>query len=281
MSSDPLTDIIPMMRRPSDGQIITQFEYPTCETLGLLKMDFLGLRNLTVLSDAVANIESNGKEPVDLESLPFDDEKTYELLQRGDTLGVFQLDGSGMRTLLRQMKPDKFGDITAVSALYRPGPHGYGLPHQLCAAQERAAADHADPSRARGAARGDPRRDVRRARLPGAGHADRAEGRGIQPRRGRHPPARHGKEEEGGAGQAVRVLRGRHEGARLLRRRGRGPVGDPAPVRRLRLQQVPLGRLRRGLLLDRLSQGELSDGVHGGAADLHPGEPRSSRPVPR
>ncbi|MGO2720746.1 MAG: DNA polymerase III subunit alpha, partial [Brachybacterium tyrofermentans] len=124
MSSHPLVDIVPMMRRPSDGQIITQFEYPTLETLGLLKMDFLGLRNLTVLSDAVANMERNGKVPPDLETLPFDDEKTYELLQRGDTLGVFQLDGSGMRTLLRQMKPDQFGDITAVSALYRPGPMG-------------------------------------------------------------------------------------------------------------------------------------------------------------
>ena len=126
MSSHPLVDIVPMMRRPSDGQIITQFEYPTLETLGLLKMDFLGLRNLTVLSDAVANMERNGKTPPDLEMLPFDDEKTYELLQRGDTLGVFQLDGSGMRTLLRQMKPDQFGDITAVSALYRPGPMGMG-----------------------------------------------------------------------------------------------------------------------------------------------------------
>ena len=126
MSSEPLMDIIPMMRRPSDGQIITQFDYPTCETLGLLKMDFLGLRNLTVISDALVNIERNGKTPPDLETLGFEDPATYELMQRGDTLGVFQLDGSGMRTLLRQMKPDKFGDITAVSALYRPGPMGMG-----------------------------------------------------------------------------------------------------------------------------------------------------------
>ncbi len=124
MSSAPLIDIIPMMRRPSDGQIITQFDYPTCETLGLLKMDFLGLRNLTVISDALENIERNGKTPPDFETLGFDDPATYELLGHGDTLGVFQLDGSGMRTLLRQMKPDKFGDISAVSALYRPGPMG-------------------------------------------------------------------------------------------------------------------------------------------------------------
>ncbi|MCS6712415.1 DNA polymerase III subunit alpha [Brachybacterium sp. EF45031] len=124
MSSHPLVDIIPMMRRPSDGQIITQFEYPTCETLGLLKMDFLGLRNLTVISDALENITKNGKQAPDLEQIGFDDPATYALLSKGDTLGVFQLDGSGMRTLLRQMKPDKFGDISAVSALYRPGPMG-------------------------------------------------------------------------------------------------------------------------------------------------------------
>ncbi|MGQ4569884.1 DNA polymerase III subunit alpha [Dermabacteraceae bacterium P9123] len=124
MSSDPLIDIIPMMRRASDGQIITQFDYPTCETLGLLKMDFLGLRNLTVISDALENIKANGKEAPDLETLGTDDRATYELLGRGDTLGVFQLDGSGMRTLLRQMKPDNFEDISAVGALYRPGPMG-------------------------------------------------------------------------------------------------------------------------------------------------------------
>src|SRR5690606_40154680 len=91
---------------------------------GLVKMDFLGLRNLTVLDDAVKNIEINGKEPVVLEELPLDDPATYALLSRGDTLGEFQLDGGGMRTLLRQMRPDNFEDISAVGALYRPGPMG-------------------------------------------------------------------------------------------------------------------------------------------------------------
>ncbi|MEE6274070.1 DNA polymerase III subunit alpha [Georgenia sp. MJ206] len=124
MSSVPLQDVIPVMRRPQDGAIITQFDYPTCESLGLLKMDFLGLRNLTVLDDALVNIVVNGKEPVDLERLTLDDPATYELLGRGDTLGVFQLDGSGMRTLLRLMRPDNFEDISAVGALYRPGPMG-------------------------------------------------------------------------------------------------------------------------------------------------------------
>ncbi|HNI71525.1 MAG TPA: DNA polymerase III subunit alpha, partial [Marmoricola sp.] len=124
LDSEPLMDVIPLMRRPADGAIITQFDYPTCERLGLIKMDFLGLRNLTVLDDALINIANNRGEQVVLEDLELTDESTYELLQRGDTLGVFQLDGGPMRALLRSMRPDNFEDISAVGALYRPGPMG-------------------------------------------------------------------------------------------------------------------------------------------------------------
>ncbi|WP_110589329.1 DNA polymerase III subunit alpha [Microbacterium suaedae] len=124
MSSDPLIDIIPIMRRDQDGQIVTQFDYPACESLGLIKMDFLGLRNLTIISDALDNVRTNRGEEIDLETLALDDRKAYELLARGDTLGVFQLDGGPMRSLLRLMKPDNFEDISAVIALYRPGPMG-------------------------------------------------------------------------------------------------------------------------------------------------------------
>ncbi|WP_166503516.1 DNA polymerase III subunit alpha [Modestobacter italicus] len=122
----PLIDSIPIMRREADGAIITQFDYPTCETLGLLKMDFLGLRNLTVIDDALRNIVINGKEPVDLDEISKDltDPATYALLARGETLGVFQFDGGPMRSLLRLMRPDNFEDISAVGALYRPGPMG-------------------------------------------------------------------------------------------------------------------------------------------------------------
>ena len=127
MSSEPLIDIIPIMRREQDGAIITQFDYPTCEALGLIKMDFLGLRNLTVLDDAVANITLNRGFDLVLEDLALDDPATYALLGRGDTLGVFQLDGGPMRQLLRSLRPDAFGDISAVLALYRPGPDGGGL----------------------------------------------------------------------------------------------------------------------------------------------------------
>jgi DNA polymerase-3 subunit alpha len=124
MSSEPLIDVIPLLKRPADGAMITQFDYPTCEALGLIKMDFLGLRNLTVLDDAVKNIAINRNETVVLEELELTDPATYDLLARGDTLGVFQLDGGPMRALLRSMKPDQFEDISAVGALYRPGPMG-------------------------------------------------------------------------------------------------------------------------------------------------------------
>ncbi|HPT94959.1 MAG TPA: DNA polymerase III subunit alpha [Microbacteriaceae bacterium] len=124
MSSEPLIDIIPIMKREQDGQIVTQFDYPACESLGLIKMDFLGLRNLTIIDDALDNIAANRGEKLVLEDLTLDDEASYDLLSRGDTLGVFQLDGGPMRGLLRLMKPDNFEDISAVIALYRPGPMG-------------------------------------------------------------------------------------------------------------------------------------------------------------
>ncbi|MFJ5700279.1 DNA polymerase III subunit alpha [Arthrobacter sp. NPDC093139] len=124
MSSDPIIDVIPIMRRFQDGQVITQFDYPTSEGLGLIKMDFLGLRNLTIISDALENIKMNRGIELDLETLALDDTASYELLARGDTLGVFQLDGGPMRSLLKLMKPDNFEDISAVLALYRPGPMG-------------------------------------------------------------------------------------------------------------------------------------------------------------
>ena len=122
MSSEPLLDHIPVWKREADGAVITQFDYPSCEDIGLLKMDFLGLRNLTVIDDAIRGIRENRSIDIDLDTLGLDDKPTYELLARGDTLGVFQLDGGPMRALLRAMRTDKFGDISAVIALYRPGP---------------------------------------------------------------------------------------------------------------------------------------------------------------
>ncbi|MET7932225.1 DNA polymerase III subunit alpha [Streptomyces sp. NPDC005322] len=124
MSSETVTDHVPVFSPKNDGQVVTQWDYPTCESLGLLKMDFLGLRNLTIMDDAVKMVKANKGVDLKLLDLSLDDPKTFELLCRGDTLGVFQFDGGPMRSLLRMMKPDNFEDISAVSALYRPGPMG-------------------------------------------------------------------------------------------------------------------------------------------------------------
>ncbi|WP_433211489.1 DNA polymerase III subunit alpha [Microtetraspora malaysiensis] len=122
LSSEPLIDVIPLARPKADGPIITGFPFTQAEDMGLLKMDFLGLRNLTVIGDAIANVRANKGVDIDILDVPLDDATTYELLARGDTLGVFQLDGGGMRVLLKLMQPTTFTDIAAVNALYRPGP---------------------------------------------------------------------------------------------------------------------------------------------------------------
>jgi DNA polymerase-3 subunit alpha len=129
MSSKPLADSIPLMMRKADGVMITQFDYPTCEDLGLIKMDFLGIRNLTVIDKAIKAIKRN--HGVDINTteiydsvLDTYDEKTYSLLREGKTLGVFQLDSPPIAQLLKSINPDKFGDLSATIALYRPGPMG-------------------------------------------------------------------------------------------------------------------------------------------------------------
>ncbi|MDI5962907.1 DNA polymerase III subunit alpha [Streptomyces sp. SL13] len=124
LSKTPLLDLIPMHMRAKDGVKITGFSYPQCEEMGLVKMDFLGLRNLGIMDHAVKVIKANRGIEVDMQKIPLDDPVTFQMLARGDTLGVFQLDGGPMRELLKLMRPDKFDDISAVSALYRPGPMG-------------------------------------------------------------------------------------------------------------------------------------------------------------
>ncbi|MFE3447891.1 DNA polymerase III subunit alpha [Nonomuraea sp. NPDC059194] len=122
LSSAPLLDLIPMHMRDKDGVIITGFDYPSCEEMGLIKMDFLGLRNLGIIDHAIKIIDQNRGVKLDTLTIPLDDATTYQLMARGDTLGVFQLDGGPMRQLLRLMEPTRFEDIAAVLALYRPGP---------------------------------------------------------------------------------------------------------------------------------------------------------------
>lgn len=121
ISDRPLVEIIPLER--GTGEILlTQYPMEILEELGLLKMDFLGLRNLTLIESVLQSIRYREGKEIDLGEIPLDDEKTFQLLQRGDTTGVFQLESAGMRDVLRQLKPTDFEDIVAVLALYRPGP---------------------------------------------------------------------------------------------------------------------------------------------------------------
>jgi DNA polymerase-3 subunit alpha len=120
----PLIELLPLARS-KDKEIITQFEMVPLEATGLMKMDFLGLKTLTVIQDAVAYVERNHGVKLDVDTLPLDDAKTYELLGRGDAVGVFQLESGGMRDLLRRMGSNKIEDLIALIALYRPGPMRY------------------------------------------------------------------------------------------------------------------------------------------------------------
>ena len=121
ISDRPLTDVVPLQRKGEGEETVTQFGMWDVEALGLLKMDFLGLRNLDVIDKAVALI-GNG---LDIQKVPTDDRKTYEMLARGDSIGVFQFESSGMREALRSVRPTEFEDLIALVALYRPGPMGY------------------------------------------------------------------------------------------------------------------------------------------------------------
>ncbi len=121
IAPEPLVNLVPLYRTSHD-EVTTQFDKDDVEQLGLLKMDFLGLRTLTVISDALASIEAAGEEPPDLERIPFDDPKVYELFAAGDTDGVFQFESSGMKDMLRKVEPRQFADLSALNALYRPGP---------------------------------------------------------------------------------------------------------------------------------------------------------------
>ncbi len=123
ISDASLTKIIPLQHPPQDKEeIITQYEMDSIAALGLLKMDFLGLKNLTIIEDALHYIYAIQKKNIDIEKIPLNDKKTYRLLQEGKTTGVFQLESNGMKTYLQQLKPTKFEDIIAIVALYRPGP---------------------------------------------------------------------------------------------------------------------------------------------------------------
>jgi DNA polymerase-3 subunit alpha len=118
----PLWEFTPIQKDPKGGKIITQYDMYTIEEAGLLKFDFLGIRNLTILSDAISLVKKHYGAVVDIELIPLDDQKTFAMLSRGETMGLFQLNGSGMTRFLKELEPSTIFDINAMVALYRPGP---------------------------------------------------------------------------------------------------------------------------------------------------------------
>ena len=130
IADKPLIEYVPLQFDKEEEKMVTQWEGKDVEAAGLLKMDILGLRNLTMLAHSIKLLEETTGETIDPYRLPLDDKKTFELLSRGETKGVFQLEGGGMRELLTRMKPDSFRDIIATLALYRPGPLEGGMVDQ-------------------------------------------------------------------------------------------------------------------------------------------------------
>jgi DNA polymerase-3 subunit alpha len=147
IAPEPLINIVPIQQKGLDAEVVTQYEMHGVEELGLLKMDFLGLRNLSIIERCLELVElSTGTRP-DIDNVPLDDEKTFELLRAADTIGVFQLEGTAMRALIRSLQPDSFNDVIALVALYRPGPMGAKM-HTLYADRKngRASIDELHPA---------------------------------------------------------------------------------------------------------------------------------------
>ena len=126
IASEPLDNLVPLQRN-NEGQIITQYSMDDIESLGLLKMDFLGLKNLTMIEKTVSLIESSTGEKINIDTLPENDNKTFDLIGRGDLEGIFQLESSGMKQVVKDFKPSSLEDISSILALYRPGPLDAGL----------------------------------------------------------------------------------------------------------------------------------------------------------
>ena len=196
----PLAELVPLYRDPRSDMPVTQFDMKYVEYAGLVKFDFLGLKTLSVLKKATQLLAKRGI-ALDLDALTWDDEGVYKLLQKGDTVGVFQLESEGMRRTLSAVRPSNFGDIIALVSLYRPGPMdnipSFGrrkngqepitYPHPLLEA--------------------DPGRDLRHLRLSGTGDAGRAGAGRLFARRRRLAAPRDGQEDRGGDGRAARPFR--------------------------------------------------------------------------
>ncbi|HAS59926.1 MAG TPA: DNA polymerase III subunit alpha, partial [Algoriphagus sp.] len=125
ITPDDITNFVPVALAKDSDMVCTQFDNSVVESAGLLKMDFLGLKTLTLIKDAIKIVKERHGLELDADTFPIDDEKTYELFQRGETVGIFQYESPGMQKYMRELKPTVFADLIAMNALYRPGPLAY------------------------------------------------------------------------------------------------------------------------------------------------------------
>ena len=282
ISRDPLTDYLPIQRKPDaggnpeDAPIVTQYEMHGVEDLGLLKMDFLGLRNLSVMERALDLIEAETGERPDIDSVDLADEPTLEMLRRAESVGVFQLEGAAMRQTLRALAPTSFDDVAALVALYRPGPMAANMHRdypELKNGRKELTYLHPDIEPILKDTYGLMlyQESVMRVAQKFAGYT---------PRGGRQPAQGVRQEDPQADRRRAREVR------RRLRHRGlRRGAGDAAlrhhrAVRRLRVQQVPLLRLRARGVPDGLAQGALPGRVHVGAAHVGEGQQGQDGGVP-
>ena len=251
-----ITEYAPLYKGARD-EIVTQWSMKEIERVGLLKMDFLGLSTLTLIFDAIAEIKRTTGVDLDIDTIPLDDAKTYQIFQDGQTYGIFQFESSGMRDILRKSKPQRLDDLIALNALYRPGPLRSGMVDDYIARKQGKTEIKYDLPRARA----DPRRHLRRHRLPGTGDAHLERRRRLHARRSRPAAQGDGQEERRGHGEDARQVRRGREEARHQREEGGAALRPDGALRRLRLQQVALDGVRVSRLPDGVSQGELSRGT--------------------
>ena len=269
----PLAELVPLYRDPKTDMPVTQFNMKWVEQAGLVKFDFLGLKTLTVLEQAVKLMRRRGVE-LDLARIPLDDAKSYEMLARGETVGIFQVEGQGMRRALVDMRPDRFEDLIALVALYRPGPMA-NIPTYCARKLGQEPIDYIHPKL----------EPILEATYGVITYQEQvmqiaARPRRLQPRRGRPPAPRDGQERSRRRWPAARALHLGRGRARHRARHGGGDLRRLREVRRIRLQQVALGALRAAHLPDRLPEGELSGRVPGGVDDARHGQYRQAGRIP-
>ncbi len=268
----PLAELVPFYRDPRSDMPATQFNMKWVELAGLVKFDFLGLKTLDVLQQAVALLKARGVE-IDLANLPLDDAKTYELIARGDTTGVFQLESAGMRDSLRKLRPNRFEDIVAMNALYRPGPME-SIPKYIKCKNGEEPVHYPHPLL-------EPilkdtfgvftyQEQVMQAAQIMAGYSL---GSADLLRRAM------GKKNAVGNGGAARQFRRRRGEKRRRRPAGEPGVRPDGKVLRLRVQQIPFGALCADRLSDRVSEGQPPGRVPRRLDDARHRQHRQAQPV--